>query len=149
MILPAQRIIKSSPIYPIEERQVIRGMSYGLSPAGYDIRVGQSIWLSPIRRFALASSVEYFEMPLDILGVVHDKSTWARRGLAVQNTIIEPGWRGILTIELTLHSFRLLKIRQGDPIAQIIFHRLEEPTDRPYTGKYQDQPNRPVGAILE
>lgn len=85
-------------------------------------------------------------MPTDVIGVVHDKSSWARRGLAVQNTVIEPGWRGFLTLELTNHGTRKLHIPKGCPIAQIVFHRLDEPAARPYDGRYQDQPPGPQPA---
>lgn len=67
----------------------------------------------------------------------------------MQNTVIEPGWRGFLTIELAHHGGEVLRIEAGTPIAQILFHRLESPTIRPYSGKYQDQPDRPVDAIME
>lgn len=69
--------------------------------------------------------------------------------IAVQNTIIEPGWRGFLTLEITNHSRGTIWIQRGSPIAQIIFHQLLEPTDAPYVGKYQDQESRPVAARFE
>jgi dCTP deaminase len=97
----------------------------------------------------LASTIEHFDMPNDVMAIVHDKSTWARRGVAVQNTVIEPGWRGWLTLEITMHAWRLLRIRSGTPIAQIVFHRLEAPTERSYQGKYQDQRRGPQPAIRE
>ena len=98
--------------------------------------------------FTLASTLEHFAMPNDVLGHGADKSTWARRGLAAQNTIIEPGWRGFLTLELTNHGAEVISIKAGTPIAQIIFHRLEASAERPYAGKYQDQENCPVEAIM-
>jgi dCTP deaminase len=85
-------------------------------------------------------------MPDDALGVVHDKSTWARRGVALQNTVIEPGWSGYLTLEITMHAWRFLHIRCGTPIAQVLFHRLEKPTDQPYRGRYQNQARGPQSA---
>jgi len=145
MILPAQDIRSRAMVAPHHERSVIRGMSYGLSAAGYDVRIAQDVTLWP-GRFVLASTIERLDMPGDVLATVADKSTWARRGVAVQNTIIEPGWRGYLTIELTMHAWRVLRIRAGDPIAQIIFHQLAAATVAPYRGKYQDQPPRPVAA---
>jgi dCTP deaminase len=148
MIIPAQTLRKIKPVYPFLERGRLYGMSYGLSAAGYDIRVAQDKWLGP-GQFALLSSLEHFRMPTDVLGVVHDKSTLARLGLALQNTIIEPGWSGFLTLEVTNHSWGLRRIRAGQPIAQIIFHRLEEPTEEPYAGKYQNQKFGPQPAILE
>jgi dCTP deaminase len=89
--------------------------------------------------FVLASTAEMFCMPDDVLGVVHDKSSWARRGLAAQNTVIEPGWRGFLTLELTNHGKEPLWLERGVGIVQVIFHLLDEPAAHPYRGKYQDQ----------
>jgi dCTP deaminase len=152
MILPAQQIWFSDPplITPMNNRTLHRpsGMTFGLGPAGYDVRIQQSMLLKP-GAFALASTIEKFEISDKIMAFVHDKSTWARKGLTVQNTVIEPGWRGILTIELTNHGSQPLMISEGSPIAQIIFHWLMEPTDSPYSGKYQDQMPGPQPAIFE
>lgn len=148
MILPAQTIRIIKPIEPFHERTVSHGMTFGLSSAGYDVRIKQDMTLRP-GQFALASTIERFDMPRDLLAMVHDKSSWARRGLAVQNTVIEAGWFGHLTLELTNHSDGSLDIPAGAPIAQIVFHRLEAPTEQPYSGKYQDQPDRPVAAVLD
>lgn len=147
MILSAQSIRKRQIISPFHERSVSHGMTYGLGPAGYDIRVAETLEILP-GCFALASSIEHFDMPNDLLARVTDKSTWARRGLAVQNTVIEPGWRGFLTLELTNHGSRLITIQRGMPIAQILFERLDEPTELPYRGRYQDQAAGPQPARL-
>ena len=88
-------------------------------------------------------------MPDDLVAFVHDKSSWARRGLSLFNTVIEPGWRGFLTLELVNHSDEMLMVCAGDPIAQIVFMRMEEPTEKPYTGKYQNQKRGPQDAINE
>jgi dCTP deaminase len=148
MIIPAQTIRKVKPVNPFCERTKFCGVSFGLSSAGYDIRIAKSLRLMR-GDFALASSMERFEMPNDWLGIVHDKSTWGRKGIAVQNTVIEPGWCGYLTIELTNHSIDNIWIEEGVGIAQIVFHRLEEPTEQPYTGKYQNQAAGVVPAIFE
>lgn len=143
MIIPAQTLRKIKPVTPFYEKQIFNGMSYGLSSAGYDIRVKENFMLRP-GEFVLASSIEYFDMPNDVLAQVCDKSSLARQGLVVQNTIIEPGWKGFLTLELTYHgNKRWLGIEAGQPIAQIIFHRLEEATEKPYDGKYQNQESGP------
>ena len=89
------------------------GVSYGLSEAGYDIRIKQSVILHPFRRFVLASSIERFEMPDNLVGIVHDKSTWARRKVSVFNTVIEPDWRGFLTLEIVYHGWKPLRIPAG------------------------------------
>lgn len=138
MILTSQRLRQIKPVEPFSERAVANGMTYGVGPAGYDVRIRESLLLKP-GAFALASTIERFSMHSDVIGFVHDKSTWARRGLTVQNTVIEPGWRGWLTLELTNHGYGDLMIEGGSPIAQVIFHLLPEATETPYTGKYQDQ----------
>lgn len=138
MILPAQSIRKIKPILPFVERTVHNGMSYGLSHAGYDVRIAETVMLMP-GKFCLASTIEEFFMPNDLVAFVHDKSSWARRGLSLFNTVIEPGWQGFLTLELVNHSKDAFLIAEGTPIAQIIFMRTEEPTEKPYTGKYQNQ----------
>ena len=63
--------------------------------------------------------------------------------------MIEPGWRGYLTLELTNHGEREIRVAGGTPIAQIIFHLLDAPAEHPYAGKYQDQRQGPQAAILE
>lgn len=135
-------------IEPFHERTVFNGMSFGLSCHGYDIRIAESVRLTK-GGFTLASTIEEFRMPLDLSGVVHDKSTWARMGLAVQNTVLEAGWNGHLTLELSFHGSDPLYIPAGSPIAQIQFHLLDEPTEQPYSGKYQDQAAGPQRALLE
>lgn len=134
-----------TPFTPV--KTMAYGMSYGVSVAGYDIRCSQSILLQP-GEFKLASSVEEFNMPLDLIGIVHDKSTWARCGLALQNTVIEPGWKGFLTLELSNHSQKTLHVPYGAPIAQILFHAVDRVTDG-YSGKYQDQADGPQPAKFE
>lgn len=148
MILPAQTIRGLGIIEPFHERTVEGGKTYGLSSAGYDVRIDQGI-LVGAGTFKLASTVECFYMPDDVLGVVHDKSTWARIGIALQNTVIEPGWSGYLTLEITNHSTKGLFIDRYSPIAQIVFHRLEEATEQPYIGKYQNQERGPQEARFE
>jgi dCTP deaminase len=132
-------------ISPFVERDVARGMSFGLSAASYDVRIAESVTISP-GEFVLASTMERFCIPDDVLIVAHDKSSWARRGLAVQNTVFDPGWRGYATLELTNHGRSCLAILAGDPIAQIVCHLLTEATTQPYSGKYQDQEAGPQHA---
>lgn len=138
--------IKQPIVNMLSEKHSAHGTSYGLAEAGYDIRIKQSLILHPLRRFSLASAIEAFDMPPDLVGVVHDKSTWARRGLSVFNTVIEPGWKGFLTLELVYHGWKPLRIKAGSGIAQVLFHTLAE--DAAYRGKYQNQADKPVPAIL-
>lgn len=147
-VLSAQSIRLIKPVSPFVERTKEFGLSYGLSAAGYDVRIAEEMTLWP-GAFALASTVELFDMPRKVIAFVKDKSTWARQGLCVQNTVIEPGWRGYLTLELTNHGSSNLRLSPGMPIAQIVFQWLDEETEQPYEGKYQDQRAGAVAAILE
>lgn len=168
-------------------KERVHGTSFGLSEAGYDIRIKQDIhfvpkpwwkfWKShmifrtdkrrlcpekadtPVNawidqemtthqgRFVLASAIEKFQMPDDLVGIVHDKSTWARQGLSVFNTVIEPGWAGYLTLELVFHGEKEVFIPAGSGIAQVLFHRLQRPAE--YSGKYQNQADKPIESIFE
>jgi len=159
-VLSAQTIQALQPVEPFCQRTRHNGVTFGLGPAGYDVRVAEKLVLLP-GQFVLASTVERFNMPGAVLAVVHDKSTWARRGLFVQNTVIEPGWRGFLTLEITYHGPPRLPdrgqtppavpiyVEAGSGIAQIVFHQLDHRTALPYEGKYQDQQAGPQTAILE
>ena len=147
MIINREALLFAAPIKNmLDTKERSHGVSHGLSEAGYDIRIKQSVVLSPRKRFSLASAIEEFDMPRNLVGIVHDKSTWARRGLSVFNTVIEPGWRGWLTLELVYHGHGTLHIPAGAGIAQVLFHHLEWPADYG-DGKYQGQENAPVGPI--
>lgn len=158
MILSAQTIreLCKPPVFlehiamiePFCERTVEAGMTYGLSGAGYDVRLKQAVRLLP-DAFALASTIERFHIPHDVVAVVHDKSSLARRGLSVFNTFIEAGWSGWLTLELSNRGSEIINLPAGAPIAQMVFHRLDQPTTQPYQGKYQNQRDEPVEAVYE
>jgi len=148
MIVNGTALYAAQPITGmLSDKYRAHGVSYGLTEAGYDLRIAQSVTLHPFRRFRLASASEPFAMPKDLVGIVHDKSTWARRGLSVFNTVIEPGWQGFLTLELVYHGLGILRIPEGAGIAQVLFHRITD--QAAYDGKYQNQPARPVSAIME
>jgi len=160
MIVNGKTLLKAAPIKDmLTEKQREHGVSHGLAEAGYDIRIKQEITFYPSEtqlmidgewvkgRFTIASAIEEFEMPNDLVGVVHDKSTWARRGLSVFNTVLEPSWKGFLTLELVYHGSEVLHIPAGAGIAQILFHKIENIAA--YEGKYQNQPDKPVAAKHE
>lgn len=146
MILSGERIKAKGIIKPHEPRTQLHGMSYGQSYAGYDIQIKDMKILFP-KEFTLGITVQEFEMPKNVIGVVHDKSSWARQGLSVFNTIIEPGWKGFLTLELVNHSNSLIRIFAGHPIAQVIFHYVDEEVEG-YAGKYQDAEQIPQEALF-
>lgn len=170
MIITGEGLLNAAPIRAMVERKVDGpgGTSWGLGEAGYDIRIKQEVrfgfnarsgnpWVqcgdfekleysTQGGRFALASTIDEFCMPTYMVGIVHDKSTWARKGLSVFNTVIEPGWHGFLTLELVYLGNTELVIPAGAGIAQVVFHQTSEP--RQYSGKYQNQPDHPVEAIM-
>lgn len=170
MIINSQTLLEEAPIINmLQTKQTFGGASHGLSEAGYDIRLNQDVtfecntdgyWrtlvtaydkdhpITTVRngKFALASATEQFDMPNSLVGIVHDKSTWARKGLSVFNTVIEPGWFGYLTLELIYHGDTPLTIKKGTGIAQVIFHKLSN--NSTYTGKYQGQLDTPTGPII-
>ena len=159
MIINGSELLCRAPIKGmITEKRREHGVSFGLSEAGYDIRIKQDVmfeaggvWVNGIYKpsvnFTLASAIEEFDMPRSLVGVVHDKSTWARQGLSVFNTVIEPGWKGFLTLELVYHGREGLHIPAGAGIAQVIFHQTAERAE--YDGKYQNQADMPVSAVFD
>jgi dCTP deaminase len=159
MIINGSDLLQRAPIKDmINEKRREHGVSWGLSEAGYDIRLKQDVyfdydgvWVNGIDtangNFILASAIEEFQMPHNLLGIVHDKSTWARQGLSVLNTVIENGWCGFLTLELVYHGRKKLHIPAGAGIAQVIFHETSRSAS--YDGKYQNQADMPVSARME
>lgn len=99
--------------------------------------------LIPPNSFALCETVEYFEIPRDVLAICVGKSTYARCGIIVNVTPLEPEWKGKITIEISNTTPLPAKIYANEGIAQIIFLRGEEVCQTSYAdkkGKYQDQP---------
>lgn len=146
-VLSAQSIREMRIVDPCRTaHRDLSGNSAGLGPCGYDLTIDQDVTLWP-GEFKLASVAERLSLSSSIVGIVHDKSSLARRGLAVQNTVAEPGWRGYLTLELSNHAKTgVIELKRGDAVAQIIFHVLDAPTEQPYAGKYQDQERGPKEA---
>lgn len=164
MVVNGNSLYRSSQLLDVPDRKISEhGVSYGLGEAGYDIRIKQDITfyrlfgLIPmvkvvdgnqvsrhLGKFTLASAIEKFNMSPSCVAIVHDKSTWARRALSVFNTVIEPGWKGYLTLELVYHGRKKLHIPAGSGIAQVLFHLVQEPAN--YNGKYMNQENKPVAA---
>ena len=146
---PTGPLMETEPmIRPFEKRTRYNGMTYGLSACGYDIRTDRAVRLYP-SSFRLSVSVEHFHMPNNVMGLVKDKSSLARCGISVYNTVIEPGWHGYLTLEIVNHGIDNVIIGAGAPIAQVIFQLLDQPTNQPYNGKYQGQEQKPQEAISE
>lgn len=156
MILSAQSIRAAKILEPLHPRTRLYGSTFGLGPAGYDLKLVLPDFMGkPMEtrdlgpgEFMLAAAEERFTMPDDVLGIVHDKSSFARRGVSVFNTVVEPGWRGFLTLELVNLGRESVRLFAGQGIAQVVFHRLDRPTE-PYEGKYMDQEWGPQAARWE
>jgi dCTP deaminase len=163
-----ERDVKIEPFAPASRRPGV--ISFGVSSYGYDVRVGRHFkvftnarcavvdpkhfdpasfvdieadhCLIPPNSFALAETVEYLEIPRDIIAVCVGKSTYARCGIIVNVTPLEPEWRGRVTIEISNTTPLPAKIYAGEGIAQILFLRTEAACRSSYAdkeGKYQDQ----------
>ena len=100
-----------------------------------------------IGRFCKASTLEEWNVPEDVSAAIYDKSTWARVGLSIFNTIAEPGWKGYLTAELAFTGMEPVTIEAGSGFGQVIFTQVIEP--KQYEGKYQGQANEVVHAKFE
>jgi len=158
-------------IEPFVDDQVREGViSYGVSSYGYDVRVGDEfkvftnvyntvvdpknfdsrsfvdiradVCIIPPNSFALASTIEYFRIPRDILTICLGKSTYARCGIIVNVTPFEPEWEGHVTIEISNTTPLPARIYANEGIAQVLFFQSDEPCARSYKdkkGKYQAQ----------
>ena len=163
-------------IEPFVDSQVRDGtISYGVSSYGYDIRVADEYkiftnalagvvdpkdfdhrsfvdfkgnhCIVPPNSFALARSVEYFRIPRNVLAVCLGKSTYARCGIIVNVTPLEPGWEGILTLEISNTTPLPAKIYSNEGIAQLLFFGGDQLCETSYSdrkGKYMDQ----IGVVL-
>jgi dCTP deaminase len=158
-------------IEPFVEKQNRQGViSYGLSSYGYDARVSREfkiftnvdsavvdpkkfsaesfvdretdICVVPPNSFALASTMEYFRIPRDVLVICLGKSTYARCGIIVNVTPLEPEWEGHVTIEISNTTPLPARIYAGEGICQFLFFKSDQMCEVSYAdrgGKYQKQ----------
>ena len=158
-------------IEPFVDGQVRDGcVSYGLSSYGYDARVSPEfkiftnvdsaivdpkdfspksfvdrdtdVCVIPPNSFALARTVEYFRVPEDVLVICLGKSTYARCGIIVNVTPLEPGWEGHVTLEFSNTTPLPAKIYANEGACQFLFLQGNEPCETSYkdkAGKYQGQ----------
>ena len=158
-------------IRPFEEKQVREGViSYGLSSYGYDLRVADEFkiftnvnstivdpkqfdarsfvefrgptCIVPPNSFALARSVEYFKIPRSVLTICLGKSTYARCGIIVNVTPLEPEWEGFVTLEISNTTPLPARVYSNEGLCQIIFLESDELCETSYKdkkGKYQAQ----------
>ncbi len=103
---------------------------------------GRDHVIIPPNSFALCETVEVIEVPRDILVICVGKSTYARCGLIVNVTPLEPEWRGKVTLEISNTTPLPAKVYANEGVAQLIFLRAEQVCETSYAdkaGKYQDQ----------
>jgi dCTP deaminase len=179
-ILPDWQIQRDIKIDPFADGTPRQGLiSFGVSSYGYDVRVGRhfkvftnarcavvdpknfdpasfvdvegDFCLIPPNSFALAETVEHLEIPRDVLAICVGKSTYARCGIIVNVTPLEPEWRGRVTIEISNTTPLPAKIYAGEGIAQILFLRADSLCQTSYAdkqGKYQDQKGLTLPFVL-
>ena len=147
-----------------------RVISYGLNSFGYDIRLSDKFKVYPCvyildpkkhtendfinytgniytllpNSFILGLSIEEFNIPNNIVGICLGKSTYARCGLIVNVTPLEPGWKGRLVIEIANLGRIPVQIYANEGIAQVLFFQDEVP-EQVYNGFYQNQTDFKVG----
>ena len=145
-------------------------ISYGTSSYGYDVRcssefkvftninsatvdpkafdsnsfvdVQSDVCVIPPNSFALARTVEYFRIPRNVLTVCLGKSTYARCGIIVNVTPLEPEWEGHVTLEFSNTTTLPAKIYANEGVAQMLFFESDEVCETSYAdrgGKYQGQ----------
>ena len=105
-------------------------------------RTGNDYVIVPPNSFALAATVETIRVPRDVLAICVGKSTYARCGIIVNITPLEPEWRGKVTLEISNTTPLPAKIYANEGIAQMIFLKSERVCAVSYAdkkGKYQDQ----------
>ena len=103
---------------------------------------GSAYVIIPPNSFALCETVEYIEVPRDVLAICVGKSTYARCGLIVNVTPLEPEWRGKVTLEISNTTPLPAKVYANEGIAQFVFFKADEVCEISYAdkgGKYQDQ----------
>ena len=128
--------------------------SYGLEGAGYTAtldnkyinfnggkveQVTGAVLEVPPRASYLLSTHEIFHIPEDISGEVWGKSSIARQFGLVNTTLLEPGWTGNITVEFTNLGDVMIPLVVGQGFCQVVFSWLDEKTNLPYSGRYQDQ----------
>ncbi|MDX2050341.1 MAG: dCTP deaminase [Rickettsiaceae bacterium] len=154
----------------IREKDDAKIISYGLSSYGYDARVANEfkiftninsvtvdpkkfsedsfvsseseICTIPPNSFALGRTVEYFKIPSDVLVICLGKSTYARCGIIVNVTPLEPGWEGHVTLEFSNTTPLPARIYSGEGVCQFIFLKGNEQCETTYadrSGKYMNQ----------
>ena len=165
-----QAALEKNLITPFEEKQVRTGISFGVSAYGYDYRLDRKFKIYmpqngvvidpknfsaarfedfegdacviPANSYVLGQSLECFKIPRDILVLCFGKSTYARCGVVVNVTPLEPEWEGHITVSIANLSPSPVKLYAGEGLGQLVFVEAAEICETSYAdkkGKYQGQ----------
>jgi dCTP deaminase len=108
-----------------------------LNGAGYDLRLGEDLAIPP-REHRLVATLERIEVGENLAVTLHIRSSLARAGIIASLALVDPGFRGQLTISLFNAGSKPLSMAKNDRFLQMVLHPLGIKTQRPYRGKYQD-----------
>ncbi|MCW4016022.1 MAG: dCTP deaminase [Candidatus Bathyarchaeota archaeon] len=112
-------------------------LSACLNPAGYDLRCSETVVLKP-KDYVLVATLETVELGLNIVAFMHIRSSLAREGIIGSFAVIDPGFRGQLTLHLHNVSDKEITLHEQERIVQIVFHSLASHAKKGYNGSYQD-----------
>jgi dCTP deaminase len=108
-----------------------------LNGAGYDLRLGGDLAMRP-GEHKLVATLERVEIGESLVGTLHIRSTLARSGIIASLALVDPGFRGQLTVSLFNAGSESFSMAKEDRFLQMVLHHLGTKTHRPYAGKYQD-----------
>jgi len=108
-----------------------------LNPAGYDLRLEKKVAMKP-RTQELVATLERVELDPTVVGFLNIRSSLAREGVIGSLALVDPGFRGQLTIVLFNSSKEKVKIKKHERFVQITFAKLDGKAKRGYSGRYQD-----------
>lgn len=108
-----------------------------LNSAGYDLRCAKSVILKP-KQYELIATLETVELGLNVTAYLHIRSSLAREGVIGSFAVVDPGFRGQLTLNLHNVSDKKVTIMEGERIVQIVFHNLGGKAKKGYNGSYQN-----------
>ena len=108
-----------------------------LNPAGYDLRCSKTVVLKP-KHHELVATLETVELGVSVTAFLHIRSSLAREGVIGSFAVVDPGFRGQLTLNLHNVSDKEVTLREGERIVQIVFHKLGNTAQKGYNGSYQN-----------
>ena len=112
-------------------------LSSCLNPAGYDLRCSKTLVLKP-KQWVLVATLETVELSLNVAAFLHIRSSLAREGVIGSFAVVDPGFRGELTLNLYNVSKKEIILKEGERIVQIVFHHLGNVAKKGYNGSYQN-----------